>query len=199
MRATTRKTTLRLLVGGALTLALAATAVGCSSTDKSADEAVPTATVVSDSSLPAPVKLSSGNDAGAPSRPVSEGSGGQSSGGGQSNPGGSSGGGAPSAPAPVIVSFNTPENIDCHNGNFQMFTASWSTSHATKVTISIDGPGVYDTYPANGETSLPFSCSSSHSFKLTAHGANGQTVSKTVTLDPRNVQSQGGESDEDTE
>ena len=94
----------------------------------------------------------------------------------------------PAAPAPVITSFTTPENIDCHNGNSQTFTASWTTTNATKVTISIDGPGVYKTYPANGSDSLPYNCSSAHTFKLTAYGQDGKTVSKTITLQPRNVQ-----------
>ena len=98
---------------------------------------------------------------------------------------------APSAPAPVITSFTTPENIDCHNGNFQNFSASWTTQHADHVTISIDGPGIYATYGANADTSLPFNCSSAHSFTLTAVGSDGQTTSQTITLQPRNVQSQG--------
>lgn len=110
--------------------------------------------------------------------------------------GGSSSGGAPapqapsapSAPAPVITSFMTPENIDCHNGNSQTFTASWSTSNAVKVTISIDGPGVYKTYGPTGSDSLPFDCSTPHSFLLTAYGHDGSTVTKSITLQPRNVQ-----------
>ena len=98
------------------------------------------------------------------------------------------GGQAPSAPAPVITSFNTPENIDCHNGNFQMFTASWSTKNAVKVSISIDGAGVYKTYGPNGEASLPFNCSSPHTFQLKAYNQAGQSVTRSVTLQPRNVQ-----------
>jgi hypothetical protein len=107
-----------------------------------------------------------------------------------SSSGGSSSGGSSTA-RPVIVSFSTPESIDCHNGNVQNFTASWSTTDATKVTISIDGPGVYETYGPSGDASLPFNCSSSHSFLLTAYGADGTTVTKQVTLQPRNVQTEG--------
>jgi len=98
---------------------------------------------------------------------------------------------APSGPAPVIYSFTTPDNIDCHNGNFQNFSASWTTQNAVKTTISIDGPGLYKTYGPNDNDSLPFNCSSSHSFTLTAFGADGRTVTKSITLQPRNVQSQG--------
>jgi hypothetical protein len=95
---------------------------------------------------------------------------------------------APTGPAPTITSFHTPDNIDCHNGNFQTFSASWTTTNATKTTISIDGPGLYKTYGPNADESLPFNCSSAHSFTLTAFGANGKTATKTITLQPRNVQ-----------
>ena len=47
-------------------------------------------------------------------------------------------------------------------------------------TIIPDGP--------NANDSLPFNCSSQHSFKLTAIGADGRTATKTITLQPRNVQ-----------
>ena len=109
------------------------------------------------------------------------------------NPGGSSGGGsapapppAPSGPPPVITSFTTPENIDCHNGMDQMFTASWTTTNAAQVTISIDG-ALFQTYPATSSESLPFNCHSPHTFTLTAHGHDGQTAHQSITLQPRNV------------
>lgn len=111
--------------------------------------------------------------------------GGQS--GGNTTPGGGSGG-STSTTAPTISSFTTPDNIDCHNGNSQTFSVSWATQNATKVTISIDGPGIYDTYGPNGNTSLPFGCSSSHTFLLTVFGTDGTTVTKQITLQPRNVQ-----------
>jgi hypothetical protein len=105
-------------------------------------------------------------------------------------------GDAPVAP-PTIDAFVTPESIDCHNGNFQEFTASWETTNAVKVTISIDGPGIYAEYPADGETSLPFNCNSAHSFLLTAYGSDGTTATRTVTLEPRNVQMRAAGSDEE--
>jgi len=120
-------------------------------------------------------------------------------GGGASDDGGSTGGGTgggdASGPTPTIDSFTTPEDIDCHNGSFQEFTASWSTTDAVEVTISIDGPGIYDTYPADGEASLPFNCSSAHTFLLTAVGEGGQTATRSVTLQPRNVQPDEEEAD----
>ena len=92
------------------------------------------------------------------------------------------------APLPVITSFWTPDSIDCHNGMHQTFSTNWTTTGASKVTISIDGPGIYKTYPANGSESLSFQCTSSHSFLLTAYGQNGKTATKLITLQPRNVQ-----------
>ena len=129
-----------------------------------------------------------------------ESSGGESSGGGESGGGQSGGGqsgGGQTAPAPTITSFTTPEDIDCHNGNFQTFTASWTTTNAVRVTISIDGPGVYNEYAANGEADLPFNCSTPHSFLLTAYGSDGQTATSSVTLAPRNAQPESGGDTED--
>ncbi len=114
--------------------------------------------------------------------------GGGSTGNGQSSSGDTAPPSPPSGPAPAIATFVTPDNIDCHNGNLQNFSASWTTTNAVKTTISIDGPGVYKTYPANGSDSLPFNCSSSHTFLLTAYGQDGRTATKTITLQPRNVQ-----------
>ncbi len=102
-----------------------------------------------------------------------------------------------SGPAPVIDSFQTPDDIDCHNGNLQDFSVSWTTTDAHKVTISIDGPGIYAEYPVDGDTSLPFNCSTSHTFLLTAYGSNGQKATRTITLEPRNAESEAtGDEDE---
>ncbi|HEY6533414.1 MAG TPA: hypothetical protein VIY72_13990 [Acidimicrobiales bacterium] len=181
--------TARVLGAVAVGAALTAGLVGCGSagSDDASSNATAlkaTATVPSDALSDTGVPVE-GDATVAPANEPS------SSNGGNSN----NGGGQPSAPKPVIDSFATPENIDCHNGNFQEFTASWSTTHASKVTISIDGPGVYAEYPADGETSLPFNCNSSHSFLLTAHGEGG-TATRTITLDPRNVQGESSDEDE---
>lgn len=95
---------------------------------------------------------------------------------------------ATGTPAPTITSFTTPDTIDCHNGMSQMFTASWSVANATKVTISIDGPGIYKTYAATDSDSFPFGCQNPHTYLLTGYGADGKTVTRTITLQPRNVQ-----------
>ena len=162
-----RSTRLIAVVGCAL--GVAAFASGCSSSSKSA---APSTTTTSGSSTTTVATV--------PAATTPAKSGGQSSGSGTTSP--------PSGPAPVIASFVTPDNIDCHNGNFQMFSASWTTTNAVKTTISIDGAGIYKTYAANGSDSLPFNCSTAHTFLLTAYGAGGHTTTKTITLQPRNVQ-----------
>jgi hypothetical protein len=169
----------------ALVLSGAGAACGSSSDDAStsgtADAISATTVAASDTSAPASGGSSSG---------------GSSSGGSSSNGGSSGGGGGgSSAPAPVINSFATPESIDCHNGMFQEFTASWSTTNATRVTISIDGPGIYAEYGPSGETSLPFNCNSSHTFLLTAYNQDGTKATKQITLQPRNVQGPSEETD----
>jgi hypothetical protein len=113
-------------------------------------------------------------------------SGGSGQGGSGSQSGGTQSGGGATGPTPTIVSFTTPENIDCHNGNQQNFSASWATTNATRVTIS----GGSGDYPPSGDTSLPFDCSSAHTFTLTAYGSGGQTATRSITLQPRNVQPQ---------
>lgn len=112
--------------------------------------------------------------------PVQQGGGSGSGGGGQT------GGGGPTGATPTIVSFTTPDDIDCHNGNQQTFSASWQTTDAVKVSISGGGSN----YPPSGDTSLPFDCSSAHTFTLTAYGSGGKTATRSITLQPRNVQSQ---------
>jgi hypothetical protein len=187
---TARRSTRRTRVVGALTVAVALGTLGVGCSD-SKDDSVAAGTAEASTSTSSTV--ASGTTGGESTGGGSTGNTGGNTGGGSTG-GGNSGGGA--KVTPVINSFTTPENIDCHNGNLQNFTVSWSTTNATKVTISIDGPGIYDTYGPSGETSLPFNCSSSHTFLLTATSSDGTTATKQVTLQPRNVQPQGGE-DED--
>jgi hypothetical protein len=158
----------RLVVAGGSALVLAIGLAACGSSDDSSK-----ATDTTTTSTTAPSQSSSGGQS----------SSGQSSSGGQSSGQGS---GTPAGPPPTVVSFTTPDSIDCHNGNQQNFSASWQTTNATKVTIASDG-AVVGTYAANGDTSLPFDCSSSHTFVLTAYSSDGQTASRSVTLEPRNV------------
>ena len=122
--------------------------------------------------------------------------GGGSTGGGN---GGGTGGGAPkppappapkppTSPAPAVTSVNAPSSIDCHNGNSQGFSISWTSANATKTTLAVDGPGIYATYGPSGSQQLTFDCHSAHTYTIVAFSADGRTASKTITLQPRNVQ-----------
>jgi hypothetical protein len=100
------------------------------------------------------------------------------------------GGGGPTGPQPSIVSFDTlsgNDDVDCHNGNSQNFTATWDTTDAVRVAITSGG----DNLPPDGETSLPFEClSAPHTYTLTAYGSGGHTSTRSLTLPARNVQGQ---------
>ncbi|MER7008893.1 hypothetical protein ABT297_38430 [Dactylosporangium sp. NPDC000555] len=57
---------------------------------------------------------------------------------------------------------------------------------ASKVTVSVDGPGIYGTYDANGELTLAFPCDKSmktttHTYLLTVVGYPDLTKKLTVS------------------
>lgn len=107
--------------------------------------------------------------------------GGSTSGGstGGASSGGGSGGGGSGGTATAIASFSAPGTVNCTSAT--TITLSWTTKNATSVTISIDGPGIYSTYPVNGSASLPFACDGkSHTYLLTAKGPNGTATSTRV-------------------
>lgn len=83
---------------------------------------------------------------------------------------------------PVINSFTVPGTVSCHPKKGTTINVSWSTSNTTSVTLSIDGPGIYKSYPgSSGSDSVPFACSvASHTYLLTAKGPAGDTT-KTIT------------------
>jgi hypothetical protein len=62
-------------------------------------------------------------------------------------------------------------------------TISWTTPNATSVDVSVDGPGVYKTYPGSkGSDEFPFVCPGPHTYVITAHEPNGVTPTKTLTI-----------------
>jgi hypothetical protein len=86
---------------------------------------------------------------------------------------------------PSITSFTTPASGGCIAPfNFpQMINVSWNTKFATKVTLSIDGPGIYRSYDGpSGSDTLPFACPGSHTYLLTAYNASGDHVSQQVII-----------------
>ncbi|MFC0626027.1 hypothetical protein [Kribbella deserti] len=66
----------------------------------------------------------------------------------------------------------------------------WQTVDTDKVTISIDGPGVYESYPSTHSAELPFGCAGTpgssqvHRYLLTATGG-GQSIQRTLTVQAR--------------
>jgi hypothetical protein len=91
------------------------------------------------------------------------------------------GGGGGGSSKPTIASFNVPTTVNCSSPT--TINISWSTSNATQVVISIDGPGPYKTYSGpSGADSVPFACDGNpHTYMITAKNSSGQTT-RTVTV-----------------
>lgn len=89
--------------------------------------------------------------------------------------------------APVIGAFTaSPSPFPCTPPTGGQITLTWSTSNATGVNVSIDGPGVFASYGPQGQQAVPFAgCSSAHTYTLTAKGSGGQQVQQTITVQPQ--------------
>ncbi len=89
------------------------------------------------------------------------------------------------APKPSLsfTSASVPSKVECKPTDPTPYiTVSWNAPGAQSVTLSIDGPGAYKTYPgSSGSDTVPFSCPGPHTYQLTANGSGGQTVTKTFT------------------
>lgn len=90
---------------------------------------------------------------------------------------------------PRIVSFDTPNQEDCTNATAGSVHLEWSIRNATGVTISIDGPGIYDSYAGlTGSVDLPYGCDFNvlqHTYTLTTVGGTGPAASVTRTIKTR--------------
>jgi hypothetical protein len=90
---------------------------------------------------------------------------------------------------PKIVSWTVPTYEDCTNGTAGSVHVSWSIARATGVTISIDGPGIYDSYQGtSGSIDLPYGCDIAvlqHTYTLKTTGGTGPTASSTKTIKTR--------------
>ncbi|HET9852064.1 MAG TPA: hypothetical protein VFP56_06110 [Candidatus Limnocylindrales bacterium] len=90
---------------------------------------------------------------------------------------------------PAIVSFETPKQEDCTNSTAGSIHITWSVKRATGVSISIDGPGIYDSYAGlTGEVDVPYGCDHtklSHTYTLTTIGGTGPAASVTKTIKTR--------------
>ena len=96
--------------------------------------------------------------------------------------------------APVIVSWDTPKYEDCTNDSAGSILVGWSVKRADGVTISIDGPGIFDSYDELVRESLilPYGCDHNvlkHTYTLTTVGGTGAaaTITKTVRTRPPEI------------
>ncbi len=88
---------------------------------------------------------------------------------------------------PVIASSEIPLTVDCGGANGPVqIKITWTVKRATGVTIAVDGPGIFDTYPgATGEAMLPFACGpgdAKHTYMLTTTGGSGPAAHITKTV-----------------
>jgi hypothetical protein len=78
---------------------------------------------------------------------------------------------------PSPVECNAPTSVELH----------WETKNAASVTLTINGGGVFATYPDGTHDELvPLTCDGNpQHYTFTAHDRNGATVKKTLTLTER--------------
>ena len=92
----------------------------------------------------------------------------------------------PATEAPAFTSITAPTHADCPTPySDASISFSWTASHTDKVTLAIDGPGIYRTYPgSSGSETVYFPCSGSHTYLFTAFGADGAVATQSFTVSP---------------
>ncbi|MEO3927274.1 hypothetical protein ABGB07_25895 [Micromonosporaceae bacterium B7E4] len=120
--------------------------------------------------------------------------------GGQPGGGGNTGGGSDNSgttgkkpSGPTIVYYRIKQKPQCDQGtNVNRIPGvpvilEWKVTGTDKVTLSVDGPGIYDTYPAVGTATIDFPCAGvpgeyvKHTYQLRTVGGGGEVRSKTLT------------------
>jgi hypothetical protein len=98
----------------------------------------------------------------------------------------------PPEAGPRIVHFRIARQPSCPQGTSEYpvegtpVILEWKVTGVDQVTLSVDGPGVYDTYPAEGRQELNFPCDGdpgetvTHTYLLKTVGG-GPVKSKTLT------------------
>jgi hypothetical protein len=90
-------------------------------------------------------------------------------------------------PAPAgqtILTFVVPPAIKCDAADqtTPSVHVTWTTERTTGVSISIDGPGKYGDYAANGSVDVPFACHvAQHTYQLTTRGT-GTPATRTAVV-----------------
>jgi len=99
----------------------------------------------------------------------------------------------PGPAGPVIEQFRVAQQPTCPGGTTQFpiegqpVVLEWQVTGAAQVTLSVDGPGAYGSYPATGGETVSFGCAGSegdrqqHTYLLTAT-ADGVTVTGTLVV-----------------
>ncbi|WP_329105377.1 hypothetical protein OG792_32450 [Micromonospora sp. NBC_01699] len=101
--------------------------------------------------------------------------------------------GAASSPV-KIVQFRIAQKPTCPQGTSEFpveatpLVIEWKVTGADQVELAVDGPGLYDTYPAQSKETFTFSCGGTpgsiekHTYKITAkHGSYVETRTVTAT------------------
>lgn len=88
---------------------------------------------------------------------------------------------------PAIASYQVPSTADCGGyTDVVQIQITWIVKRATGVTISIDGPGIYDSYSGtSGLAMLPFACgagNTKHTYTLRTTGGTGPAAKLTKTV-----------------
>jgi hypothetical protein len=88
--------------------------------------------------------------------------------------------------SPTFTTLAVPSTVECPTPSADAdATFSWTAPGATKVTLSIDGPGIYRTYDgATGTETVSFPCGSSHTYLFTAFGSGGSVTTASFTVSP---------------
>jgi hypothetical protein len=93
------------------------------------------------------------------------------------------------------VSLTIPKTEDCTGGSAGTIRISWKIANASGVTLSIDGPGLFDSYQGTSRAvDVPFGCSHqnlSHTYTVTTTGGSGPAarITRTVTAAKAQIRS----------
>jgi len=96
----------------------------------------------------------------------------------------------PVSTTPAFASLNVAPIVSCIGVTGDAWPSmKWSTTNATGITISIDGPGIFGSYGASGSITptdevIPFACSApyKHTYLFTTTGGSGPAAAKKVTI-----------------
>jgi len=87
---------------------------------------------------------------------------------------------------PTILEFDAPKTVDCTSEFGVTIHLTWRVINATGVTLSIDGGGLYMTYPGfSGSDDVPFGCDDdipTHTYTLQTTGGTGPADERTRSV-----------------